>query len=719
MSKAEHQLDPKVIQALSKIRNIGIMAHIDAGKTTTTERILYYTGKTHKIGEVHEGTATMDWMPQEQERGITITAAATTCFWKEKTINIIDTPGHVDFTIEVERSLRVLDGAIVVLCAVGGVEPQTETVWRQADKHKVPRIAFINKLDRVGANFEQVVNQAKERLGAKAIPIQLPWGTEDQLQGVIDLVEMKGLRWKSTDLGAKYEIEEIPAELKDDADQARQNLLEALADFDEALMEKYLVGEEPTVDEVKKAIRKGTIALKMLPVLCGASFKNKGVQTLLDGVIDYLPSPVEVPPLIGHAAADPDKEIPCYPDPSEPFAALAFKIMTDPFVGQLTFIRVYSGKLEAGAVFWNTNKGKRERANRLLRMHANKSEEVSEVTAGDIVAVAGLKLATTGDTFCTENRQVFLEKIEIPEPVISIAIEPKTKADQEKLGQALQRLTVEDPSFRVNQSEDTAQTLISGMGELHLEIIVDRLKREFKVDANVGTPQVSYRETILGTGKGEGKFIRAGMGVKGQYGHCVIKLAPTERGKNFVFVNKLRDGVIPKQFIPAIETGLKEAMSGGVLAGYPAMDIEATLLDGSFHETDSSEIAFKVAALMAFKDAASKASPTILEPIMGCEVICPQEYMGSVIGDLNARGGKIQGMTARADLQVIAAEVPLSRMFGYSTVLRSSSQGRATFTMQFSHYAPVTGDVLEEIKQKAGIFAPRPVDALIPPSEES
>ena len=720
MSKStEHQLDPKVIQALSKIRNIGIMAHIDAGKTTTTERILYYTGKTHKIGEVHEGTATMDWMPQEQERGITITAAATTCFWKEKTINIIDTPGHVDFTIEVERSLRVLDGAIVVLCAVGGVEPQTETVWRQADKHKVPRIAFINKLDRVGADFHQVLSQIKERLGAKAVPIQLPWGTEDQLQGVIDLVEMKGLRWKSTDLGAKYEIEEIPEEFKEEAELFHQNLLEALADFDEALMDKFLGGEEPTVDEVKKAIRKGTIALKMLPVLCGASFKNKGVQTLLDGVIDYLPSPVEVPPLMAHSASDETKEIPCYPDPSEPFAALAFKIMTDPFVGQLTFIRVYSGKLEAGAVFWNTNKGKRERANRLLRMHANKSEEVSEVTAGDIVAVAGLKLATTGDTFCTENRQVFLEKIEIPEPVISIAIEPKTKADQEKLGQALQRLTVEDPSFRVIQSEDTAQTLISGMGELHLEIIVDRLKREFKVEANVGTPQVSYRETILATGKGEGKFIRAGMGVKGQYGHCVIKLAPSERGKGFVFFNKLRDGVIPKQFIPAIETGLKEAMSGGVLAGYPAMDIEATLLDASFHETDSSEIAFKVAALMAFKDAAGKASPTILEPIMGCEVICPQEYMGSVIGDLNARGGKIQGMTARADLQVIAAEVPLSRMFGYSTVLRSSSQGRATFTMQFSHYAPVTGDILEEIKQKAGIFAPRPADPLIPPTDES
>jgi elongation factor G len=720
MSKpTEHKLDDKVVQALSKIRNIGIMAHIDAGKTTTTERILYYTGKTHKIGEVHEGTATMDWMPQEQERGITITAAATTCFWKEKTINIIDTPGHVDFTIEVERSLRVLDGAIVVLCAVGGVEPQTETVWRQADKHKVPRIAFINKLDRVGADFHQVLTQIKERLGAKAVPVQLPWGTEDQLQGVIDLVEMRGLRWKSTDLGAKYEIEEIPEELKEDADLFRSSLIEALADCDDALMEKYMSGEEPSVAEVKAAIRKGTIELKILPVLCGASFKNKGVQTLLDGVIDYLPSPVEVPALMAHSASDESKEIPCYPDPNEPFAALAFKIMTDPFVGQLTFIRVYSGKLEAGSVFWNTNKGKRERANRLLRMHANKSEEVSVVSAGDIVAVAGLKLATTGDTFCTENRQVFLEKIEIPEPVISIAIEPKTKADQDKLGQALQRLTVEDPSFRVVQSDDTAQTLISGMGELHLEIIVDRLKREFKVDANVGTPQVSYRETILAEGKGEGKFVRQGVGMKGQFGHCVIKLAPTSRGKGFIFNNKMKDGVIPKQFIPAIETGLKEAMSGGVLAGYPAMDIEATLLDASFHETDSSEIAFKVAALMAFKDAASKASPTILEPIMACEVVCPQEYMGSVIGDINARGGKIQGMTAKSDLQVISAEVPLSRMFGYSTVLRSSSQGRATFTMQFANYSPVTGDVLEEIKQKAGIMAPRSVESMVPTDGES
>ena len=528
--KLEKKLDSKVIQALSKIRNIGIMAHIDAGKTTTTERILYYTGKTHKIGEVHEGTATMDWMPQEQERGITITAAATTAFWKDKTINIIDTPGHVDFTIEVERSLRILDGAIVVLCAVGGVEPQTETVWRQADKYHVPRIAFINKLDRVGADFHGVLAQMKDRLRCKAVPIQLPLGTEDQLQGVIDLVEMKALRWTSNDLGASYETQEIPEDFKEEAEAFRQSMIESVADFDEAIMEKYLGGETPTIPEIRAALRKGTLELKIIPVVCGASFKNKGVQPLLDAVVDYLPSPVEVAPVIGHLASDESKEVLCIPDPNEQFAALAFKIMTDPFVGQLTFIRVYSGKLEAGQVFWNTNKGKRERANRLLRMHANKSEEIKEVRAGDIAAIVGLKLATTGDTFSSEHRPVFLEKIEFPEPVISIAIEPKTKADQEKLGQALARLAVEDPSFHVNQSEDTAQTLISGMGELHLEIIVDRLKREFKVDANVGNPQVSYRETIQAEASGEGKFIRQGDAGKNQYGHCTVRLKPASRG---------------------------------------------------------------------------------------------------------------------------------------------------------------------------------------------
>ncbi len=714
-SKSEpKKLDEKTIQALSKIRNIGIMAHIDAGKTTTTERILFYTGKTHKIGEVHEGTATMDWMPQEQERGITITAAATTAYWKDKTINIIDTPGHVDFTIEVERSLRVLDGAIVVFCAVGGVEPQTETVWRQADKHHVPRIAFINKLDRVGADYHAVVAQMKDRLACKPVPIQLPLGLEDQLQGVIDLVEMKALRWTSNDLGAKYTIEEIPEDLKEEAELFHQNLIESVADFDESIMEKYLGGEEPAIAEVKEALRKGTLALKIIPVLCGASFKNKGVQTLLDGVVDYLPSPVEVPPLIGHSPTDEKKEILCMPDPNEPFAALAFKIMTDPFVGQLTYIRVYSGKLEAGSVFWNTNKGKRERANRLLRMHANKSEEVSEVTAGDIVAVAGLKLATTGDTFCSEGRHVYLEKIEVPEAVISIAIEPKTKADQEKLGTALARLAVEDPSFRVNQSEDTAQTLISGMGELHLEIIVDRLKREFKVEANVGTPQVSYRETIQSEATGEGKFIRQGDGGKNQYAHCIVKMKPTERGKGFIFSNKSTESAIPKHFVAAVEQGLRDAMDGGVLIGYPAMDIEATLMGGSFSETDSFEIAFKVAASMAFKDAASKGSPTVLEPIMKCEVVCPQDYMGSVIGDLNSRGGKIQGMNSRGIFQVIDAEVPLAKMFGYSTALRSSSQGRATFSMHFSHYSSVSSAMLEEIKQKAGIIARPSIESSIP-----
>lgn len=685
------------------------MAHIDAGKTTTTERILFYTGRTHKLGEVHEGTATMDWMPQEQERGITITAAATTASWKDYRINIIDTPGHVDFTIEVERSLRVLDGAIVVFCAVGGVEPQSETVWRQADKYGVPRIAFINKLDRVGADFQSVVTQMKERLGCKPVPIQIPWGSEDQLIGVIDLIEMKALKWESTDLGSKYKVEEIPADLQDEAEMYRANLIEQIADFDEAIMEKYLGGEVPGVPEIKAALRKGAIGLKVIPVTCGASFKNKGVQTLLDAVVDYLPSPVDLPAVTAHHPTDESKEIECSPDPSEPFAALAFKIMSDPFVGQLTYIRVYSGKLESGQVFWNTNKGKRERANRLLKMHANKSEEVSEVSAGDIAAIVGLKLATTGDTFCSEGRQLLLEKIEFPEPVISIAIEPKTKADQEKLGAALARLAVEDPSFRVFQSEDTAQTLISGMGELHLEIIVDRLKREFKVEANVGAPQVSYRETISSEAQGEAKFVRQGESQKGQYAHCIVKLKPSERGKGFVFTNKATETQIPRQFVSSVETGLKEAMSGGVLAGYPAMDIEATLTGGSFSDTDSSDIAFKVAAAMAFKDAAAKAGPMILEPLMKCEVVCPGDYMGSVIGDLNARGGKIHGMNARGELQIIDAEVPLSRMFGYSTALRSSSQGRATFSMQFSHYSPVSAQVLEEIKIRAGILPQRPV----------
>lgn len=702
-------LDPKVVAALSKIRNIGISAHIDAGKTTTTERILYYTGKTHKMGEVHDGTTIMDWMPQEQERGITITAAATTASWKDKTINIIDTPGHVDFTIEVERSLRVLDGAVVVFCAVGGVEPQTETVWRQADKYRVPRLAFINKMDRVGADFHSVLTQMKDRLGCRPLPIQLPWGSEDQFLGVIDLVQMKAIKWSSTDLGAKYEIEEIPADLAEDADLFRQGLLEQLAEIDEVFMEKYLGGGDVTEADIRAAIRKGTIEIKHIPVLCGSAFKNKGVQTLLDAVVDYLPSPVDIPPVHGHHPTDDSKDIICRPDPAEPFAALAFKIMTDPFVGQLTFIRVYSGKLENGAVFWNANKGKRERANRLLQMHANKSQEVAEVSAGNIAAIVGLKLATTGDTFCSEGRQVLLEKIEFPEPVISIAIEPKTKADQEKLGAALARLAVEDPSFRVFQSEDTAQTLISGMGELHLEIIVDRLKREFKVDANVGNPQVSYRETITASASAEGKFIRQGDGTKNQYGHVVVDLQPAERGKGFVFINKLPEGAVPKQFHSSIETGLREAMSGGVLAGYPAMDIVCTVKGGSFSETDSSDIAFKVAASMAFKEAAAKANPTILEPIMSCEVVCPSEYMGGVIGDINARGGKIHGMNARGDLQVIDAEVPLAKMFGYSTALRSSSQGRATFTMQFKQYSPVSSQALNEIKLRAGILPSPPV----------
>lgn len=704
MSKESKTLDPKVVAAMSKVRNIGIMAHIDAGKTTTSERILYYTGKTHKIGEVHEGTATMDWMVQEQERGITITSAATSCTWKDKSINLIDTPGHVDFTIEVERSLRVLDGAVVVFCAVGGVEPQTETVWRQADRYHVPRIAFVNKMDRVGADFLSVLTQMKERLQCKPVPIQMPWGAEDQFVGLIDLVTQKAYRWSSTDLGASYEILEIPSELKEDAETARNQMIENLADDDEALMEKYLAGEMPSESEIKAAIRKSTIALKIVPVLCGASFKNKGVQTLLDAVVDFLPSPVDIPPIKGHHPSQEDKEIICYSDPSEPFAALAFKIISDPFVGQLTYIRVYSGKLESGQVFWNTNKGKRERANRILKMHSNKSQEVSFVEAGDIAAIMGLKFATTGDTFCSEGKQVLLEKIEFPEPVIMIAIEPKTKADEEKLDQALQRLMVEDPSFHVEKSEDTAQTLISGMGELHLEIIVDRLKREFKVSANVGTPQVSYRETITAESQGEGKFVRQIEGSKGQYGHVILKMKPAERGKGLIYQDQSADLQIPKIFKPAVETGIREAMLGGVLAGYPAMDIEVVVVGGSFIESESSDMAFKVAASMAFKDAASRAQPTILEPIMACEVICPGDHMGAVIGDLNARGGKIHGMTARGELQVISADVPLSKMFGYSTAVRSQSQGRATFSMKFSQYSAVSADVLADIKQRAGIL---------------
>jgi elongation factor G len=689
---------------LARTRNIGISAHIDAGKTTTTERILYYTGKTHKVGEVHEGTATMDWMPQEQERGITITAAATTCYWQDHTINIIDTPGHVDFTIEVERSLRVLDGAIVVFCAVGGVEPQSETVWRQADKYRVPRIAFVNKMDRTGADFLSVLDQMKDRLGARPVALQMPWGAEDTFVGVIDLIRNVGLRWKDSEVTGKYEECPVPDDLKAEALRLRQLLLEAAAECDESLLERYLAGDELAPEEVIHAIRKGALSLMITPVFCGASFKNKGVQPLLDAVLAYLPSPLEKPPLEAHSVKKEGEIILCKPDPAEPLAGLVFKIMTDPFVGQLTYVRIYSGTLKSGEVFWNPIKGKRERANRILRMHANKSEELSETVAGDIVAIAGLKLPTTGDTICSEGRQLLLEKIEFPEPVISIAIEPKTKADEEKLGQALARLGVEDPSFRIFQSEDTAQTLISGMGELHLEIIVDRLKREFKVDANVGNPSVSYRETITKEATGEAKFMNQTPGSKGQYGHVILKIEPLARGENFKFKSLVSEAQIPKIFVTAIESSLKESISGGVLAGYPAMDVGFTLIGGSFSETDSSEISFKIASTMAFKDAAKRAGPTILEPIMSCEVVSPQEFVGGIIGDLNARGGRIHGMTSRGNLQVINAEVPLAKMFGYSTVLRSSSQGRATFSMQFSQYAQVSDSALAEIKRRAGIL---------------
>lgn len=688
---------------LSKVRNIGVMAHIDAGKTTTTERILFYTGKTHRMGEVHEGNTVMDWMPQEQERGITITAAATTSYWNDHTINIIDTPGHVDFTIEVERSLRVLDGAIAVFCAVGGVEPQSETVWRQADKYKVPRVAFVNKMDRIGADFQAVIDQLKGKLGANPVAIQIPVGAEDQFNGIIDLIEMKHWVWKGQDRGATFEKREIPAEFAEQAITMRSRMIDKVAEVDEKLTEKYLSGEELTEPELRKGLRQGCMSLKLTPVVCGSAFKNQGVQPLLDAVVAYLPSPLDVPPIQGHDPDKEDKVIVCKPDDKEPFAALAFKIMSDPFVGHLTYFRVYSGSLKAGEVAWNTAKGKRERMQRLLRMHANKSEDVAEVKAGDIAAVVGLRLTTTGDTLCDEKRKVLLEKIEFPEPVISIAIEPKTKADEEKLASSLQRLAVEDPSFRVTANEETAQTLISGMGELHLEIIVDRLKREFKVDANVGRPQVAYKETVLGKARAEGKFLRLLAG-KNQFGQCTLEIESLPRGKGAEFRNGLPPGKLPSPFIAAVEKGFKESLSGGIEVGYQAVDIKATLVDAVFSDAESTELAYQIASSQAFKEAAARAQPVILEPVMSCEILCPEEFMGNVIGDLNARRGKILSMGARGHLQVIQSEVPLSSMFGYSTAIRSQSQGRASFTMQFSHYEPVSPQVAEEIKVRAGII---------------
>ena len=684
---------------LDRTRNIGIMAHIDAGKTTCTERILYYTGINYKIGEVHEGTATMDWMVQEQERGITITSAATTALWRDHRINIIDTPGHVDFTMEVERSLRVLDGAVALFDSVAGVEPQSETVWRQADKYGVPRMAFVNKMDRVGADFFRTVQMMRDRLRANPVPVQLPLGTEDQHIGVIDLVMMKAIVWDDESLGAKYREEEIPAAHQELANEYREKLLEAVADADEKLMEKYLEGGAISESEIRAGIRKGTLAMTLIPVLCGSAFKNRGVQPLLDAVVDYLPSPLDVPAVRG---IDPSKkqEIERPASDQAPFSALAFKIMTDPFVGQLAFFRVYSGVLASGSYVYNSTKGRKERLGRLLKMHANKREEIKEVYAGDIAAAVGLRQTTTGDTLCDEDHPVILESIEFPDPVIHIAIEPKTKDDQEKLGVALQKLATEDPSFRVQTDRETGQTIISGMGELHLEIIVDRLLREFKVDANVGKPQVAYRETIRKHVEQEGKFIRQ-TGGRGQYGHVWITLEPLPPGGGFEFVDGTKGGTVPREYIPAVEKGIKEAFEGGVLAGYPMVDVKATLTDGSYHDVDSSEIAFKIAGSMAAKEGASKAKPIILEPIMAVEVVVPEEFMGEVMGDIASRRGKIQGNDSRAGAQIISAHVPLAQMFGYSTDLRSKTQGRATYTMQFAHYEPVPATISEEIAAKA------------------
>jgi elongation factor G len=673
------------------------MAHIDAGKTTTTERILFYTGVSHKIGEVHDGTATMDWMEQEQERGITITSAATTCTWNENRINIIDTPGHVDFTIEVERSLRVLDGAVAVFCSVGGVEPQSETVWRQADKYRVPRIAFINKMDRVGADFFRGVGMIRDRLKANPVPIQLPVGSEEHYKGVIDLVEMKEIIWLDESMGAKYDVFDIAPERLDEAIEYREKMIEEISSHDDELMEKYLGGVELTNDEIKAAIRKATTDIKICPVICGSAFKNKGVQNLLDCVIDYLPSPLDVPAIKGIDSKG--EEIERKASDEEPFSALAFKIMTDPFVGQLCFFRVYSGVLNAGSYVYNSTKDKKERIGRILKMHANKREEIKEVYAGDIAAAVGLKYTTTGDTLCIDDNPVILESIEFPEPVISIAIEPKTKADQEKLGISLSKLASEDPSFRVRTDEETGQTIISGMGELHLEIIVDRLMREFKVDANVGKPQVAYRETITKKVKVEGKFVRQSGG-RGQYGHVWLEVEPQEPGKGYEFVDAIKGGVVPREYIPAVDKGIQEAMNTGVLAGFPVVDFKVSLVDGSYHEVDSSEMAFKIAGSMGFKEGCHKASPVLLEPIMSVEVVVPEEYMGDVIGDLNSRRGRIMGMEGRSGAQVVTAMVPLAQMFGYATDVRSATQGRATYSMTFDHYEHVPKSVSEEIIAK-------------------
>ena len=691
---------------IERYRNIGIMAHIDAGKTTTTERILFYTGVSHKIGEVHEGTAVMDWMAQEQERGITITSAATTCFWKgmdgkrpEHRINIIDTPGHVDFTIEVERSLRVLDGAVAVFCAVGGVQPQSETVWRQANKYGVPRVAFVNKMDRQGANFQRVVEQIRTKLRGNSVPIQIPIGEEDRFVGVIDLIKMKAINWDEATQGNRFTEEEIPADLQVAAEAARHFLIESVCDTDEDLMMKYLEGEEIADDELKAALRRATISGSIVPVLCGSAFKNKGVQAMLDAVLDYLPSPVDVPPVAG-ADRDSGVELVRHSDDGEPFSALAFKIMTDPFVGQLTFFRVYSGVLNAGSTVMNPGRGQRERIGRILQMHANERHEIKEVLAGDIAAAVGLKTAYTGDTLCDMDKSVILEQMEFPEPVIHVAVEPKTKSDQEKMGIALGKLAQEDPSFRVRTDQESGQTIISGMGELHLEIIVDRMKREFGVEATVGAPQVAYRETIRKQVESEGKFVRQSGG-RGQYGHVWLRLEPMEPGTGFVFENGIVGGVVPKEYIGPTQKGIEEALDNGIIAGFPVVDVKVTIFDGSYHEVDSSEAAFKIAGSMGFKAGAAKANPVLLEPIFAVEVVTPEEYMGDIIGDINSRRGVMQGMDEEAGAKIIKAEVPLAEMFGYATTVRSLSQGRATYTMQFEKYMEVPGHVAEAIVKKS------------------
>lgn len=683
--------------SLDRTRNIGIMAHIDAGKTTTTERILFYTGRVHKLGEVHDGAATMDWMIQEQERGITITSAATSAMWRDHVINIIDTPGHVDFTVEVERSLRILDGAVGVFCAKGGVEPQSETVWRQADKYSVPRIAYVNKMDITGADFFRVVSSMKERLNANVVPIQLPIGSEDQFTGIIDLIRMKSIIYID-DLGTRNDESEIPEEMLDLAREYRDKMLEAAAEFDEDLMMQYLEGEEISEDDIRAALRKGTCAVQLVPVICGSSYKNKGVQPMLDAVINYLPSPLDVPPVTGFNP-DTEEEVIRQTSDDAPFSALAFKIMADPYVGKLTFIRVYSGTLESGSYVYNSTKGKRERVGRILRMHANHREEIKEINTGDIIAIVGLKNTTTGDTLCQEAAPVVLETINFPEPVIDVAIEPKTKADQEKMSLSLAKLSEEDPTFRTRTDEETGQTIISGMGELHLEIIIDRLLREFKVGANVGKPQVAYKETIRSKTRIEGKFVRQSGG-RGQYGHCWLELEPAEAGQGYLFENKIVGGVIPREYIPAIDAGVKEAMNTGVLAGYPVIDVKVAVVDGSYHEVDSSEMAFKVAGSMAFKAGVLKAAPMLLEPVFKVEVTVPEEYMGDVMGDLNSRRGRIEGMDSRFGTQVIKARVPLSEMFGYATDLRSKTQGRGIYSMEFSHYEELPKTLATEIIEK-------------------